>query len=144
MGKRGRHIRDNTLKFLLSRLAERELEAVSDCLYFSSVCENDYPELSVLFDGFGREHADNMKRIEKALLETKAECHLSVKANVNIVSDGDACTMVKNLAERESEDIILYEKLYLADKCGSFDAHLKEILRASRVRLSILENIQKT
>ena len=63
MRRSSRYSNENELFSMVSRLLERELCAVSDYLYFSAVCERDYPELSAALDGFGRERADNIKSI---------------------------------------------------------------------------------
>ena len=144
MRKRSRCNAENKLRAMVSKLIGREVEAVSDCLYFSAVCEKEYPELSALFDGFGREHADNMKHLEGVLYERGIEYHGAIRANANLICEYNVCSMVKDLISRENEDIILYERLYLVDISNSFDIPIKEILRASKGRLSILENILKT
>lgn len=144
MRKRSRYGRENESELLASRLVVRELESVSDCLYFSAVCQEEYPELSELFDSFGRAHADNMKCLEKVLSGLGAKYLQNIRANAKGLSECKADDMVEYLVSAENENILLYEKLYLIDKTGAFDVPLKEILRASKERLSILENILKT
>ena len=117
---------------------------MSDYLYFSAVCERDYPELSEVFDGFGRERADNIKSIEKALAEPKLNYVKNFRIKTSALTSDNIFYIIKELIERESEDVILYERLYLVDKEDRFEALIKEILRASKKRLSILENILKT
>lgn len=143
MRKRTRCREESELKSALSKLLSRELENVSDCLYFSSVCENDYPELSEFFDGLGREHAENMKLLERALCKLFGGGGVSIRTNANVTPVSNASTLVSKLAEREKEDALFYEKVYLIDR-GELEEPLKEILRASKERLSILENILKT
>ena len=50
MRKGSRYSNENELFSRVSGLIARELEAVSDYLYFSAVCEKEYPELSELFE----------------------------------------------------------------------------------------------
>ena len=144
MRRSSRYSNENELFSMVSRLLERELCAVSDYLYFSAVCERDYPELSEVFDGFGRERADNIKSIEKALAEPKLNYVKNFRIKTSTLTSDNIFYIIKELIERESEDVILYERLYLVDKEDRFEALIKEILRASKKRLSILENILKT
>ena len=105
MRKRSRCNAENKLRAMVSKLIGREVEAVSDCLYFSAVCEKEYPELSALFDGFGREHADNMKHLEGVLYERGIEYHGAIRANANLICEYNVCSMVKDLISRENENI---------------------------------------
>ena len=144
MRRSSRYSNENELFSTVSRLLERELCAVSDYLYFSAVCERDYPELSATLDGFGRERADNIKSIEKALADPKLNYVKNFRIKTSALTLDNIFYIIKELIERESEDVILYERLYLVDKEDRFEALIKEILRASKKRLSILENILKT
>ena len=144
MRKGFRYSNENELFSRVSGLVARELEAVSDYLYFSAVCEKEYPELSELFDGFGREHAENIRSIEKALDRIKVDYTKNLRIKTSALSLDNICYIIKKLLSRENEDVILYERIYLIDKEDRFEALIKEILRASKKRLSILENILKT
>ena len=144
MRKGSRYSNENELFSRVSGLVARELEAVSDYLYFSAVCEKEYPELSELFDGFGREHAENIRSIERALDRIKVDYTKNLRIKTSALSSDNICYIIKKLLSRENEDVILYERLYLIDKNDRFESLIKEILRASKKRLSILENILKT
>lgn len=142
--RKGNKRKGNELYTLTSALICRELEAVSDYLYFFAVCEADYPEICEMFDRFGREHAENMKRLEKDLIRLGREYLGDVKAKIVNAPDKNICSVIRYCEKKEKEDRLLYERLYLIDEADLFKYSLKEILRASKERLSILENIQKT
>ncbi len=115
-----------------------ELSFVSDYLYFEVLYENDYPELAELFECFGREHAKNMRAF-------KTVDARNIHTNSNLTKASfSVCDVIRALLGKERELKLLYERLYLLCESEELDARIKEILRASELRLSILENIQKT
>ena len=144
MRKNGMGRNKRALESAVSELIARELEAVSDALYAEMMCERDYPELAELFERFSREHSANMKRLERALTAVGDGHTISVRANARLPLENDLPSLITSLLSSEREDALKYERLYLADSDGVLGKDIKEILRASRERLSIFETILKT
>jgi len=144
MRKKSEYRIERRLIRAISEVYMAELSCVSDHLYFSIFCEEDYPELSELFERFGREHADNIKKIKLMQEEIGIKCGCHTKAAELAYSEGGVCDIVYALEEKEREVKLLYERIYMLCDHRRFEEEVKEILRASEMRLSILENIQKS
>ena len=115
-------------------LAERCL--LSDYLYFVSAYKADYPELSEMLEAFCTEHANNVRHLN--FYGTKDSSRgRETRARTN------ACEAISYILAKEQRLKLLYERLYLLCDEVALEGQIKEILRASGMRLSILENIQK-
>ena len=131
----GRRVR--SIKATEGNIFASELSLVSDYLYFEIVFENDYPELAELLEMCGREHAKNIKRM------TVAEDHNYRAGGDNVHKQVSVSQVLTALIEKEQGLKLLYERLYLLCDDRELESDIKEILRASEMRLSILKNIQK-
>lgn len=134
---RGQRV-DRDIQRITEEIFCAELSFVSDYLYFEVFYEADYPELSELFECFGREHAKNMRAF-------KAVDAKNIRSNIKPIEIYfDIRKVICTIISKERELKLLYERLYLLCSSEELDIQIKEILRASELRLSILENIQKT
>ena len=129
---------ERNIERITSEILCAELSLVSDYLYFEVLYENDYPELSELFEGFGREHAKNMRAFK---MRESRNVHTSTKP---LQALSTVCDVIGELIGKERELKLLYERLYLICGASELERGIKEILRASDSRLSILENIRKS
>ena len=137
--------RESERKRLWSHLLGRELEAISESLYFSGVAREDYPELADIFCEMGHAHAENTKRLE-AMLKCGGRYGFQKKIRINTdkIHKGGIEEMISRSCTRYREDLLSYERLYLLSEEEREEELIKEILRASNERLSILEKILKT
>ena len=136
--------KDNFLKSAVETMMHREFAAMSEYLSASIACEKDYPELSVWFDSAAAERYNNAKRFGGMLESFGGSPSLNLRASLHIAHKEKIKDVIQCLTDKESCDVVDYQKIYLLDSDDRFDFALKEILRASRDRLSMLQSILRS
>lgn len=139
---------DRSIIELLFGRFYRELEAISDYLYFSALCEGEYGELSSELDLVAQLHSKNMKRIGALLVsmgqDPVVNCHVSTRfATSALEGDGIESILVR-LADSERKDIAAYERIAELYESEPWAETVNQILCESRERADMLERILRS
>lgn len=140
--------RDRSIIELLFGRFYRELEAISDYLYCSALCEGKYEELSHELDLVAQLHSKNMKRIGALLVsmgqDPVVNCHVSTRfATSSLESDGIENILV-GLADSERQDIAAYERIAQIYEREPWAETVNQILCESRESAVMLERILRS